>query len=71
MSRRADPTERVMMSCIISLSLPNVKQDFDLHHVVYLTHIYRNHIPPTPMIYTDPDSIRPRPEKKNINSAKE
>jgi hypothetical protein len=52
-----------MMNCIICLSPPNIKQDFDQHHVVYLTYIYLNHIPPTSMIYTDPDSMRPRPEK--------
>ena len=28
------------MDCIIYLSPPNIKQTFDLHHVVYLTHIY-------------------------------
>jgi hypothetical protein len=40
MSTRANPTNSVMMDCIIYLSPPNIKQDFDLHHVVYLTHIY-------------------------------
>jgi hypothetical protein len=29
-----------MMDCIIYLSPPNIKQTLDLHHVVYLTHIY-------------------------------
>jgi hypothetical protein len=52
------------MDCIIYLSPPNLKQTFDLHHVVYLTHIYRNHTPETQMIYIDPDSMRPRPEKE-------
>jgi hypothetical protein len=28
------------MNGIIYLSPPNIKQTFDLHHVVYLTHIY-------------------------------
>jgi hypothetical protein len=28
------------MNGIINLSSPNIKQTFDLHHVVYLTHIY-------------------------------
>jgi hypothetical protein len=28
------------MDCIIYLPPPNIKLDFDLHHVVYLTHIY-------------------------------
>jgi hypothetical protein len=28
------------MDCIFCLSPPNIKQTFDLHHVVYLTHIY-------------------------------
>jgi hypothetical protein len=40
MSRRANPTSRVMIDCIIYLSPPDIRQDFDLHHVVYLTHIY-------------------------------
>jgi hypothetical protein len=71
MSGKANPTNRVMMDCIIYLSLPNIKQDFGLHHVVYLTPIYLNHIYPTPMIYTDPNSMRPRPEKKKINPVKE
>jgi hypothetical protein len=60
-----------MMNCIIYLSPPNIKQVFDQHHVVYLTYIYLNHIPPTSLIYTDPDSMRPRPEKKKINLVKE
>jgi hypothetical protein len=34
-----------MMSCIINLSPPSIKQDFDLYHVVHLNHIYLNHIP--------------------------
>jgi hypothetical protein len=45
------PTNRVMMDCIICLSPPNIKQTFDLHHVVYLIHIYINHIP-QPRWYT-------------------
>jgi hypothetical protein len=45
MSRRAIPTNSVMMDCIICLSPPNIKQDFDLHHVAYLIHIYLNLIP--------------------------
>jgi hypothetical protein len=64
MSRRANPTHRVMMDCIICLTPPNIKQTFDLHHVVYLIHNYLNHIPPTPMIYTDLESMRPIPKKK-------
>jgi hypothetical protein len=40
-----NPTNRIMMDCIICLSRPNIKQTFDLHHVVYLTYIYLNHIP--------------------------
>jgi hypothetical protein len=40
MSRRANPTNRVMMDCIIYLSSLDIKQTFYLHHVVYLTHIY-------------------------------
>jgi hypothetical protein len=32
------------MDCIIRLSPPNIKQVFDLHHVVYLIRIYLNHI---------------------------
>jgi hypothetical protein len=40
MSIRANPTHIVMMNGIINLSPPNIKQDFDLHHVVYPTHIY-------------------------------
>jgi hypothetical protein len=46
-----NPTNRVMMDCIICLSPPNIKQTFDLHHVVYLIHIYLNHIPPTDDIH--------------------
>jgi hypothetical protein len=45
MGIRANPTHKVMMNCIICLSPPNIKQTFDLHHVVYLIHIYLNHIP--------------------------
>jgi hypothetical protein len=45
------------MDCIIYLSPPNLKQTFDLYHVVYLTHIYRNHTPVTRMIYTDPVGV--------------
>jgi hypothetical protein len=40
MSIRANPNHRVMMNGIIRLSPPNIKWDFDLHHEVYLTHIY-------------------------------
>jgi hypothetical protein len=40
MSIRANPTNSVMMKYIIYLSPPNIKQDFDLHHIVYLNHIY-------------------------------
>jgi hypothetical protein len=71
MSRRSNLTNRVMMKCIICLSPPNIKQDFDLHHVGYLTHIYLNHTPPTPMVYTNPETMRPRPEKEKINLVKE
>ena len=53
-----------MMDCIICLFPTNIKQTFDLHHVVYLIHNYLNHIPPTPMIYTNIELMRPRPEKK-------
>jgi hypothetical protein len=56
-----------MMDCIICLSPPNIKQTFDLHHVVYLIHNYLNHIFPTLMIYTDLESMRPRPGKINID----
>jgi hypothetical protein len=55
------------MDCIICLSAPNIKQTFDLHHVVYLTHIYLNHIPPTLIKYTNLESMRLRPEKDKIN----
>jgi hypothetical protein len=67
----SDPTNRVMMDCIICLSPLNIKQTFDLHHVVHLIHIYLNHIPPTPMIYTNPEAMRPRSEKEKINIDKE
>jgi hypothetical protein len=70
MSRKANPTNRVMMDYIICLSPPNIKQTFDLHHVVYLIHNYLNHISPTSMIYTDLESMRPRPEKKISTSTK-
>jgi hypothetical protein len=70
MSRRTNPTNRVMMDCIIYLSPPNIKQDFDLYHVVYLTHIYLNHISPTPIIYTNIESIRPRLERKRSTSTR-
>jgi hypothetical protein len=36
MGIRAKPTHRVMMNGIIYLSPPNIKQTFDLHHVIYL-----------------------------------
>jgi uncharacterized damage-inducible protein DinB len=58
------------MDCIIYLPPPNIKQDFDLHHVVYLIHIYLNHISPTPMIDTDLESMRPRSEKKRSTSTR-
>jgi hypothetical protein len=45
MIRRANPTYRVMMECIIYMSPLNIKQGLDLHHVVYLIHTYLNHIP--------------------------
>jgi hypothetical protein len=56
------------MNCIICLSPPNIKQTFDLHHVVHLIHNYLNHISPTPRIYTNLESMRPRPEKKRSTS---
>jgi hypothetical protein len=34
------PINRVLMDCIIYQPPPDIKPDFDLHHVVYLTHIY-------------------------------
>ena len=70
MRRRSNPTSGVMMDCIICLSPPNIKQTFDLHHVGYLTHIYLNHISPIPMIYTNLESMRPRPEKKRSTSTR-
>jgi hypothetical protein len=70
MSRRSNSTSRVMMDGIIYLSPPNMKQDFDLHHEVYLTLIYLNHIPPTPMVYTNLESMRPRPEGKISTSTR-
>jgi hypothetical protein len=70
MSKRANPTNSVMTDYIIYLSPPNIKQDFDLHHVVYLIHNYLNHIPPTPMMYTDLESMRPRLEKKSSTSSR-
>jgi hypothetical protein len=57
------------MDCIICLSPPNIKQTFDLHHVVYLIYIYLNHIP-QPMIYTNQESMRPRLEKKRSTSTR-
>jgi hypothetical protein len=36
MSKRVNPTHRVMMNGIIYLSPPNIKQTFNLHHVDYL-----------------------------------
>jgi hypothetical protein len=38
-AQRTSPNS-VMMDCIIYLSPPDIEPDFDLHHVVYLTHIY-------------------------------
>jgi hypothetical protein len=70
MSRRANPANRVMMNCIIYLSPTNIKQFFDLHHVVYLIHNYLNHISPTPIIYANLDSMRPKPEKKRSTSTR-
>jgi hypothetical protein len=70
MSRRANRTNRVMMNCTIYLSPPNIKQTFDLHHVVYLIHVYLNHTPPTPIIYTNVESMRPRLKKEEINLIK-
>jgi hypothetical protein len=58
------------MNCITYLLPPNIQQGFDLHHAVHLTHNYLNHIPPTSMIDTDPDSIRPRLEKKRSTSSR-
>jgi hypothetical protein len=65
-SRRANPTHILMMDCIIYLSPPNIKQDFDLHHVVYLTISILNIF-----IYTNPEAMRPRSEKEKINIDKE
>jgi hypothetical protein len=59
-----------MKNCIIHVSPPNIKQTFNLHHVVYLIHNYLNHIPPTPMIYTNRESMKPRPEKKRSTSTR-
>jgi hypothetical protein len=59
------------MNCMICLSPPNIKQDFNLYHVVYLTHIYLNHIPSTLIKYTNLESMRLRPEKDKINLVKE
>jgi hypothetical protein len=67
---RANPTIRVMMNCVICLFSPNIKQDFDLHHVVYLIHNHLNHIPPTPLIYTNLEPMRPRPEKDKLKLVK-
>jgi hypothetical protein len=36
MSKRVNPTHRVMMNGTIYLSSPNIKQTFNLRHVVYL-----------------------------------
>jgi hypothetical protein len=36
MSKRVNPTHRVMMNGIIYLSRPNIKQTFNLNHVYYL-----------------------------------
>jgi hypothetical protein len=68
MSRRPNPINRVMMDCIICLSPPNINQTFDIHHVVYIIHNHLNHIPPTPMTYTNLESMRPRPKKKRSTS---
>ena len=70
MGIRSNLANRVMMDCIICLSPPNIKQVFDLHHVVYLIPIYLNHFP-TPMIYTHLESMRPRPEEKRSTSIRE
>jgi hypothetical protein len=69
-SIRANPTNSVTMDCIICLSPPNVKPTFNLPHVVYHTYIYLNQIPPTLIIYTDLESMRPRPEKKRSTSSR-
>jgi hypothetical protein len=58
------------MNCLICLFSPNIKQDFDLHHVVYHFHNHLNHIPPTPLIYTNLKPMRPRPEKDKLNLVK-
>jgi hypothetical protein len=60
-----------MIDYIIYLSPPSIKQVFDQHHVVYLTYIYLNHIFPTPMIYTNPEAMKPKPKKEKINIDKE
>jgi hypothetical protein len=57
-----------MINGIINLSSPNIKQTFDLHHVVYLLHIYLNHISQPPIIYTNLETMRPRPEEKRSTS---
>jgi hypothetical protein len=67
---KSDPTNKVMMDCIIYLSPPNIKQVVDQHHVVYRTYIYLNHIPPTLIIYTNLKSRRPRLEKKRSTSSR-
>jgi hypothetical protein len=43
MSRRSNPTNRVMMDCIIYISPPNIKLGFDLPNVTYHTHNYLNY----------------------------
>jgi hypothetical protein len=67
---KPDPTNKVMMDCIIYLSPPNIKQVVDQHHVVYRTYIYLNQIPPTLIIYTNLKSRRPRLEKKRSTSSR-
>jgi hypothetical protein len=67
---KSNPTNKVMMDCIIYLSPPNIKQVVDQHHVVYRIYIYLNQIPPTLVIYTNLKSRRPRLEKKRSTSSR-
>jgi hypothetical protein len=56
-----------MIDCIIYLSPPNIKKDFELHQVVYLIHIYLNHIPQLRWYTLEINETKIGEEKINID----
>jgi hypothetical protein len=70
MGIRSNLDNRVMMDCIIYLFSPDIKQDFDLRHIVHLTHNYFNHMPQLYWYILTLKLMRPRLEKKRSTSTR-